>query len=104
MRRGEVWWAHLPRPAGKRPVLLLSRDAAIQVRQAVTAAQITRTIRHIPTEVLLGKKEGMPKTCVVNADVLLTIPKSVLLRRICALPFKKMRAVEQAVKFALALD
>ena len=38
MRRGEVWWADLPPPAGRRPVLLLSRNEAYAVRQLVTVA------------------------------------------------------------------
>lgn len=53
MHRGEVWWAGLPQPIGRRPVLLLSRDAAYSVRTSVTVGIVTRTIRNIPTEVLL---------------------------------------------------
>lgn len=101
MLRGEVWWANLSRPSGARPVLLLSRNKAIQVRQSVTVAQITRTIRDIPTEVPLGRGDGLPKACVVNADVLFTIPKALLTNRICVLPSEKMRSVNAAVRFAL---
>ncbi|MBI5881535.1 MAG: type II toxin-antitoxin system PemK/MazF family toxin [Elusimicrobia bacterium] len=104
MRRGEVWWAHLPPPAGRRPVLLLSRDRAIQVREAVTVAQVTRTVRDIPTEVPLAHEDGMPKPCVVNTDVLLTIPKALIEERICGLSAEKMSAVNRAAKFALGLD
>ena len=104
MQRGEVWWAELPLPAGKRPVLLLSRDKAIQVRQFAIVAQITRTIRDIPTEIYLDQGDGMPRICVVNTDVLLTIRKALLTRRICSLSYEKMESVNQAVKFALALD
>ncbi len=103
MQRGEVWWAALPRPAGMRPVLILSRDKAVQVREAVTVAQVTRAVRSIPTEVPLDKNDGMPKPCVVNADVLLTIPKRMLLRRVGALSGAKMALVADAVRFALAL-
>jgi len=48
MKRGEAWWAELPSPIGKRPVLLLSRNEAYVVRNAVTVAEITTTIRGIP--------------------------------------------------------
>jgi len=41
MRRGEVWWTEQLEPIGSRPVLLLSRDEAYDVRNAVTIAQIT---------------------------------------------------------------
>ena len=78
MRRGEVWWAELPQPVGRRPVLLLSRDTAYRVRTSVTVAVITSTIRNIPTEVPLNQEDGMPVKCVVNLDDILTIPKSKL--------------------------
>jgi len=78
MRRGEIWWAELPTPIGKRPVLLLSRNKAYEVRTAVTVAEITRTRRGIPVEVDLNERDGMPKKCVVNLDTIMTIPKSAL--------------------------
>jgi mRNA interferase MazF len=103
MLRGEVWWAELPLPAGSRPVLLLSRDSAYAVRTSVTVAVITRTIRDIPTEVLLDQKDGMPTQCVVSLDDILTIPKSRLIERITVLSADKMNAVTQAIVFALDL-
>ncbi|RPJ34838.1 MAG: type II toxin-antitoxin system PemK/MazF family toxin [Planctomycetaceae bacterium] len=54
MRRGEVWWADLPPPTGRRPVVLLSRDDAYAVRALVTVAPVTTRIRSIPAEVPLG--------------------------------------------------
>jgi mRNA interferase MazF len=66
VRRGEVWWANLPSPAGRRPVLLLSRNAAYAVRSLVTIAPITRTVRGIPAEVPLRPADGLPQPCVVN--------------------------------------
>ena len=101
MRRGEVWWAELPQPAGRRPVLLLSRDAAYSVRTSVTVGMITRTIRDIPTEVLLGQDDGMPAECVVNLDDILTIPKSRLTGQITTLSSEKLTAVAKAILFAL---
>lgn len=103
MRRGEVWWAELPPPTGRRPVLLLSRDAAYSVRTSVTAAVITRTIRDIPVEVLLGQEDGMPIECVVNLDNILTMPKSRLTERITTLSAEKMTAVVKTIVFALDL-
>lgn len=103
MRRGEVWWAELPPPAGRRPVLLLSRDRAYRVRTSVTFAVITRTVRSIPVEVPLGPEDGMPARCVVNADDILTAPKTLLTERITVLSPEKMADVASAVKFALDL-
>ena len=104
MQRGEVWWAELPKPAGRRPVVILSRDRAIQVREYVTVAELTRTIRNIPVEVLLGLDDGLPVKCVVNLDVINTIPKKLLVDRITILKGKKMTAIELALKFALVLS
>ena len=101
MRRGEVWWAELPQPAARRPVLLLSRDAAYSVRTSVTVGMITRTIRDIPTEVLLGQDDGMPAECVVSLDDILTIAKSRLTERITTLSSEKLTAVAKAILFAL---
>ncbi len=101
MRRGEVWWADLPRPAGRRPVLLLSRDKAYEVRNAITVAEITTTIRKIAVEVELGKEDGMSKKCVINLDTIMTIPKNVLGERLTILRSEKMEKVEEALKFAL---
>lgn len=103
MRRGEVWWADLPPPHGTRPVLLLSRDKAIQVRSLVTLAVVTRTVRELPSEVPLGPDDGLPKPCVANLDVILTVDKAFLVRRICALSPLKMHAVGAAIRFVLAL-
>lgn len=104
MQRGEVWWAHFPKPVGKRPVVILSRAQAIQVRSHVTVAQVTRTIRNIPVEIELGPKEGLPKKCVVNLDVIQTVPKSLLLDKITLLSSEKINAIEEAIHFALGLQ
>ena len=103
MRRGEIWWVELPSPIGRRPALLLSRDSAYKVRTSITVAMVTRTIRGIPVEVLIGPEEGMPVEGAVNLDNILTIPKSRLRQRITALPSTKMTAVAKAIIFALDL-
>ena len=104
MRRGDVWWAELPPPVGRRPVLLLSRNAAYQVRTSITVAPITRTIRRIPVEVLLGTEDSMPERCVVNLDDIMTIPRSLLTRRVTTLSDDKMALVSKAISFALDLE
>jgi len=103
MQRGEVWWAELPAPAGRRPVVLLARDEAYAIRSLVTVAPITTRMRGIPTEVVLGRAEGMPRRCAVNLDTITTIPKRMLTRRIAALPLPKLAAVDRALRFALGL-
>ena len=103
MERGEVWWADLPKPVGRRPVVILSRSRAIQVRDYVTVAEVTTTIRDIPVEVVLDREDGLPRRCVVNFDVINTIPKKLLNERIVILTMAKMKAIESALKFALTI-
>ncbi|MGH7281459.1 MAG: type II toxin-antitoxin system PemK/MazF family toxin [Polyangiaceae bacterium] len=103
MRRGEIWWAKLPLPAGRRPVVLVSRDSAYTVRSSVSVVEISRTVRGIPTEVPLGKREGLPKPCVANADSIATIPKTWLESRIGPLGTEKTKTLDAALRFSLGL-
>ncbi len=103
MRKGEIWWARLQPPAGRRPVVLLSRNEAYAVRIAISVAPLTTTIRRIPVEVPLDEKDGVPKDCVVNLDSLLTIPKSYLESKIGQLSSAKLEEVYRAIEFALDL-
>ena len=103
MRRGEIWWAQLAGPAARRPVLLLTRNAAYAVRTSVTVAPLTTTIRDIPVEVFLGSQQGLPRECVVNLDEVQTIRKERLTRLLTTLSPEVMVQVDQALKFALGL-
>ena len=103
MRRGEVWWADLPSPVGRRPVVLLSRDEAYAVRNAVTVSEVTAKIRSIPVEVPLGPEDGLPKKCAVNLDTIVTIRKDLLSERITILQNEKIVQINAALKFALAI-
>lgn len=104
MRRGEVWWAKLPAPVGRRPVVLLSRDVAYGVRNAVTVAEITSTIRNIPVEVPLDQSDGLPKKCVINLDTIITIPKAHLDAMLTTLNQDRITQINEAIKYALALS
>jgi mRNA interferase MazF len=104
VRWGEVWWAALPAPAGRRLVVLLSRDEAYSVRELVMVAPITTPIRSIPTEVPLGPSDGLPRPCVANLDTITTIPRRALAEPIGPLPAVKLVAVERALMFALGLQ
>ena len=103
MKRGEVWWARLPAPVGRRPVVLVSRDSAYAVRASVTVVEVSTTVRGIPTEVALGKRDGLPKKCVANADSLVTIPKTWLQSRIAQLLPERLAALDVALRFSLGL-
>ena len=104
MKRGEIWWAELPLPAGKRPVLLLSRDEAYAIRDFITVAPVTSRIRHIPSEVPLGTEDGLPKSCAANLDTITTIGKAKLRERITVLSQPKIEAIDSALRFALGME
>jgi mRNA interferase MazF len=72
--RGDVVWGDLGPPAGRRPVCVLTRDAAIEVLTAITCAPIARTTRGIRSEVAVGLDEGLPEPSVISCDNLVTIP------------------------------
>ncbi len=103
MRRGEIWWAELAPPAGRRPVLLLSRNEAYAVRELVTVAPVTTRIRRIASEVSLGPEEGL-RPCVVNLDSITTVAKGSLRDRLTILTPDKLKEVEVALHFALGLE
>jgi len=69
----------------------------------VTVAPVTTRIRRIPTEVSLGKADGLPKACVANLDTVTTIPKGALRDQISSLDPGKIAAVDRALRFALGL-
>lgn len=104
MRRGEVWWAKLPRPVGRRPVVLVSREEAYAVRALVNVVPVTSRVRHIPVEVSLGRQEGLPRLCVANADTITTIPKASLSEYAGVLGPEKVVELDGAIRLALGLE
>lgn len=78
VERGDIIWADLGPPAGRRPVCILTRDAAIAVLTAITCVPITRTIRGIRSEVEIGPAQGLPDQSVISCDNLVTIPSTLL--------------------------
>jgi len=101
MKRGEVRWYVFSRPDKKRPVLILTRDSALEYLGEVTVAPITSTIRDIPTEVLLTNADGMPRDCAVNLDHLQTVSKGKIGSLITTLSAGKMQQMQSSLLFAL---
>lgn len=100
--RNDIFWADLGPPAGRRPVCVLTRDAAIAVLTSVTCAPITRTIRGIRSEVELGPEHGLPEACVITCDNVMTIPIDTLDDRPVGRLDEVTRArLDQAVRFSL---
>ncbi len=104
MRQFEIWWANLPPPAGRRPVLLLSRNDAYQYLSKFLVAEITTTIRAIPVEVKLGRREGLPSACVANLDNIRTAARQCFDSRAGALPASRQPEVKRALGYALGWE
>jgi mRNA interferase MazF len=101
LKQYELWWADLPPPVGRRPVLLLSRNLAYARLSRVLVAQVTTTIRGIPVEVLVGRTEGLRTKSAVNLDNLETVAVARLADRIGALSPTGVRDVKRALGHAL---
>ena len=101
MRRGEVRWYAFAKPDKRRPVLLITRDSALEFLGGVTVAPITSTIREIPSEVQLTAADGLSRDCAVNLDHLQTVARTKLGPVIATLDARKMAEVRAALLFAL---
>jgi mRNA interferase MazF len=101
VKQYEIWWATLPLPVGRRPVLLLSRTPAYAYLNKVLVAEITTTVRGIPQEVTVGRPEGLPSASVVNLDNLHTVTKSRLTKRAGSLRSAREIEVKRSLGHAL---
>jgi mRNA interferase MazF len=101
MKRGEVRWYKFAKPDKNRPVVILTRDSALDFLGEVTVAPITSTIRDIPTEVLLTKEDGMPRDCAVNLDHIQTLSRAKIGPFITTLSPTRMSELRAALLFAL---
>jgi len=101
MGQFQIWWASLPDPAGRRPVLLLNRTSSFAYLQRVLVVEVTTTIRATPQEVRLGKPEGLPRPCAANLDALRTLPTSCLREHIGQLAARRHVEVKRAMGHVL---
>lgn len=100
--RGELWWCETPE-IGRRPVVVLSRDAAIPRLARVLVAPCTTTVRGLASEVLLQPGEDpVPRCAAVNLDLVDSVPVGALRARLGRLADERMRAVCAAL--AVAVD
>ncbi len=100
--RGEVWWCELPE-IGRRPVVVLSRDAVIPRHRRALVAPCTTTIRGLVSEVVLEPSEDpVPRQCAINLDSVESVSIAVLVERLGRLADGRMREVCAAL--AIAVD
>lgn len=102
--RGEVWWCELA-GVGRRPVVVLSRDAAIPRLRRTLIGPCTTTIRSLPSEVLLEPGEDpVPRISVVNLDSVEGVSLGTLVERLGRLSDDRMRQICTALEIAVACE
>ena len=93
----------IARQIGRRPVVVLSRDAVIPRHRRALVAPCTTTIRGLVSEVGLEPGEDpIPRRCAVNLDSVESVSVSVLVQRIGRLADARMRQICAAL--AVAVD
>lgn len=103
LQQGQIRWAKLPEPAGRRPVLILTRNDALAILQNVTVAPLTRTIRYLDSEVVLTPDDGLPSLCAASLDNILTIRKASLGPLIANIPDDRWPEVLRAIRFVFGM-
>lgn len=99
--RGEVWWCE-PADIGRRPVVVLSKDAAIPRLGRTLIAPCTTTIRGLASEVGLEPGEDpVPKRSVINLDSVESVALAVLVERLGNLSGERMRQICAALQVAV---
>jgi mRNA interferase MazF len=100
VRRGEIWWGEDP-DLGRRPFLIMTRDAGIPVLNRLLAVPVTTRVRGIPTELPLTREDGMPRECAAAFDNLGPVLKTHLVERITRLSPLRMREACAAARRAI---
>jgi len=99
--RGELWWCELAE-IGRRPVVVLSRDAAIPRLGRALVAPCTTTIRGLPSEVVLEPDDNpIPRRSAVNLDSVESVSIGVLVERLGRLADSRMREICGALEVAV---
>ncbi|MDX5398168.1 MAG: type II toxin-antitoxin system PemK/MazF family toxin [Actinomycetes bacterium] len=99
---GEIWWCEMPE-IGRRPVVVLSRDAVIPRHRRALVAPCTTTIRGLVSEVVLEPGDDpVPRRCAVNLDSVESVSVSVLVQRLGRLADHRVRQICSAL--AVAVD
>ncbi len=99
--RGEVWWCEMA-DIGRRPVVVLSRDAVIPRHRRALVAPCTTTIRGLASEVLLEPGDDpVPRRSAVNLDSVESVSIAVLVNRLGRLADTRMREICAALEIAV---
>jgi mRNA-degrading endonuclease toxin of MazEF toxin-antitoxin module len=104
VNRGDIWLIDLGGRAGRRPVLVLTRQNVLQYVNKVTVVEVTTKGKGYPTETDIDQKANLPRSSFVQADNLHTVPKQRLFKYVGTLDPGTMREVSKKVILALELE
>lgn len=104
MNRGDVWQLDLGGRAGRRPAVILTRQAVIAHLNKLTVAEITSAGKGYPTEVAIGHQANLSKPSFVELDNIHTVARSRFVRYLGALDQTTMRDVGRRLVLALGLE
>jgi mRNA interferase MazF len=112
MKRGEIWWASLPNPAGSepgysRPVIIVQANSFTASRiHTIIVVMITKNLKlaDAPGNVLLPRKHtNLPHDSVANISQVFTLDKLFLNEKVGLLPAAFFRKVEAGLRLVLSL-
>ena len=112
MKRGELWWAELPEPAGsgpgfRRPVLVIQSDDFNRSRiRTVVGAAVTTNLKlaEAPGNVILPRRgTGLPRQSVINVSQIVTLDKRFLSEPVGRVTEELMRRVDDGLRLVLSL-
>ena len=102
--RGEIWWCELAE-ISRRPVVVLSRNAAIPRLRRALIAPCTTIIRGLASEVVLETDDDpIVRRSAVNLDSIESVSVGSLTERLGRLSDDRMRQVCSALSIAVDCD
>lgn len=104
VNRGDIWYIDLGGRAGKRPVLVLTRQGVIDYLNKVTVVEITARGKGYPTEVFIDSAGNLPSPSFVQADNIHTVPKNKLIKYAGTLDRELLKEVSLKIILALGLE
>jgi mRNA interferase MazF len=104
MNRGDVWQIELGGKAGRRPAVILTRQAVIAHLNKLTVAEITSAGKGYPTEVPVGQQANLTKDSFVQLDNLQTVSKVRFVKYLGVLDAGTLRDVNRRLVLALGLE
>lgn len=104
MNRGDVWQLDLGGRAGRRPAVVLTRQAVIAHLNKLTVAEITSVGKGYPTEVAIGEQANLSKPSFVQLDNVQTVSKARFVKYLGVLDAQTMSAIGRRLVLALGLE